>query len=98
MGFYLNRFGLSLWLTKHRSEQGPATVVDGMLIGAAIGIGIALFPTLTSLIGTNHPEQAKSFIILSCIGATINGACFGAILGAIGKRQIDSGKAEVQEE
>jgi hypothetical protein len=97
VGFYLNRFGLSLWLAKHRSEHGPATSVDGMLVGAAIGFGIALLPALTSLIGTNHLEEAKSFIILSWIGAAANGACFGAVLGAIGRRHIRWGGSGIQE-
>jgi len=98
MGVFLNRFGVSMWLSKHHSKDGPATAIDGMLVGAAIGIGIALLPTLTSLIGTNHPEQAKSFIIISCLGATAVGACFGATLGAIGHKHISPGNAEMQEQ
>lgn len=29
---YVNEFGLHLWLIKHRSTEGPATVPDGFLI------------------------------------------------------------------
>jgi hypothetical protein len=53
---YLNRYGLELWLTKHRSVDGPATIRDGALIGAAIGIGSALLPTLTALIKLITPR------------------------------------------
>jgi hypothetical protein len=53
---------------------------------------------LTSLIGTNHPEQAKTFIIISTAGATIIGGCFGATLGTIGRKNLDSGEEELQEE
>ena len=89
VGAFLNRFGMSLWLIKHRSKDGPATMLDGMLIGAAIGVGIAFLPTLTSLIKTNHPEQAKAFIIISWLAATAVGACFGTTLGAVGRKHLD---------
>ena len=36
---YLNRYGVNAWLCKHRSQTGPATTIDGVLVGAAIGIG-----------------------------------------------------------
>ena len=55
---YLNRYGVEIWLCKHRSVNGPATVIDGILIGAAIGIGSALLPTLTVLISSSNLERA----------------------------------------
>ena len=85
---YLNRYGLELWLIKHRSVDGPATIRDGALIGAAIGIGSALLPTLTALIKTNHPEMAKSFILITYLAATGIGATMGTIIAAIGRKCI----------
>ncbi len=85
---YLNRYGLELWLMKHRSADGPATIRDGALIGAAIGIGSALLPTLTALIKSNHPEMAKSFILITYFAATGIGATMGTIIAAIGRKCI----------
>ncbi|HUT88176.1 MAG TPA: hypothetical protein VMY37_01650 [Thermoguttaceae bacterium] len=86
---YLNRYGVNAWLCKHRSQSGPATTVDGMLVGAAIGIGSALFPVLTALISTNHPEAAKTFIIVSYLSVTFVGAIMGAALARIGREYLD---------
>ena len=86
---YLNRYGVNAWLCKHRSRSGPATMVDGVLVGAAIGIGSVLLPVLTALISTNHPEAAKTFIIVSYLSVTFVGAVLGAILAAIGRRYVD---------
>ena len=41
---YLNRYGVNAWLCKHRSPSGPGTMIDGMLVGAAIGIGSPSVP------------------------------------------------------
>ena len=98
IGAELNRFGLSLWLTKHRSQDGPATVADGALIGAAIGVGTALLPPLTSLISTNHLELAKWFIICSWIGATVVGALIGSALAVIGRRHIERENVNAKEQ
>ncbi len=86
---YLNRYGVNAWLCKHRSVNGPATVSDGALIGAAIGIGSALLPTLSALIRTNHPEMAKTFIIVTYLSTTLVGASMGSALAAIGRKYID---------
>ncbi len=86
---YLNRYGVNAWLCKHRSVNGPATVLDGTLIGAAIGIGSALLPALTALIRTNHPEMAKTFIIVTYLSATLLGAVMGSIIAAIGRKYVD---------
>jgi hypothetical protein len=41
---FSNRAGLRFWLIKHGSSDGPATVLDGILIGAACGMGTVLVP------------------------------------------------------
>ncbi len=86
---YLNRYGVNAWLCKHRSVNGPATVSDGALVGAAIGIGSALLPALSALIGTNHPEMAKTFIIVTYLSTALVGASMGSALAAIGRKFID---------
>ncbi len=86
---YLNRYGVNIWLCRHRGVNGPASVFDGALIGAAIGIGSALLPALSALIRTNHPEMAKTFIIVTYLSTTLAGAAMGSILAVIGGRYID---------
>jgi len=86
---FFNDFGLKLWLVKHHSKEGPATVPDGALIGAAIGVGCALIPPLTSLIRSNHIEEAKTFIIVSWLIAAGIGAIMGGGLAMIGRRHIE---------
>jgi hypothetical protein len=88
-GAGLNRYGLSLWLLKHRSSQGPAGPGDGAFIGGAIGAGTVLLPPLTSFIGTNHPEEAKTFILAAWLAGTVGGLLIGAIIGAIGRPHVD---------
>jgi hypothetical protein len=93
----LNRYGVNAWLCKHRSTNGPATVLDGALIGAAVGIGSALLPTLTALIRTNHPEMAKTFIIVTYLATALAGAVIGSVLATVGRKYIDrplAGEAE----
>ena len=85
----LNDSGVRLWLIKHRSPQGPATASDGFLIGAAVGIGVVLLPPLTALIATNHPEEARVFIICSWLAGLAIGALNGAFLGTLGARHLD---------
>ena len=91
---YLNRYGLGLWITKHRSENGPSTVLDGTLIGAAIGIGTALLPSLTALIKTNHLEEAKSFILISYLAATVTGAIMGTLIATAGQKLVKRSASE----
>jgi hypothetical protein len=88
LGAAFNRYGLAFWLLKHRSPAGPATALDGALIGAAVGAGTAFLPPLTSLIGTRHLEEAKWFIIGLWAAAAILGAVIGGILGATGRRHL----------
>ena len=87
-GAWVNRLGLALWLAKHRSSAGPATVLEGMLVGASVGMGGALLPPLTSLIATNHLDQAKTFIIGVWLCAIVLGAGIGALLAVVGRRYI----------
>jgi hypothetical protein len=89
LGAGLNRFGLMLWLTKHRSTEGPASVLDGTLIGAAIGCGMNILPPLTSLISSNHPEQAKTFIICSWLAACVIGGLMGTVLAVFGRAHVE---------
>lgn len=89
LGAWLNRFGLSLWLLKHRSSEGPASVLDGTLIGAAIGCGMTILPPLTSLIASNHLEEAKTFIIGSWLASCIIGGLMGTVLAVLGQRHVE---------
>jgi len=89
VGAYLSRFGLSLWVAKHRSPVGPATIADGALIGAGVGFGCSFLPALTSFIATNHPELAKTFVLASWAGGAALGALIGSVLGAVGRNTIE---------
>ncbi len=92
----MNRRGLDLWLCKHRSANGPATISDGILIGAAIGVGSALLPTLSLLIRSSHLETAKTIIIVTYLSAAFIGAVFGAVLAKIAQKYVDRITARVQ--
>lgn len=86
---YLNRYGVYIWLFKHRSAEGPATILDGILVGAAIGIGSALLPALTVLIASNHIEIAKTVVIVTYLLATLIGVAFGSILATIARKYVN---------
>ena len=88
---YLNRYGVEIWLCKHRSANGPATIPDGMLIGAAIGIGSALLPTLSVLISSSNLERAKTIIIITYLLVTLAGGVFGSALAKIAQKYVDIG-------
>lgn len=79
----LHEYGVKLWLAKHRCPAGPAGVLDGALIGAAVGWGIQLLPPLTSLIATNHPEEAKTAIIVIWLSSAAIGALVGAAVASV---------------
>lgn len=81
-GAFAHGYGLRLWLAKHRSADGPATAHDGVVIGSAVGAVTALFPPLTTLIASNHPEEAKTFIIVSWLAGAVLGAVAGGVLAA----------------
>jgi hypothetical protein len=85
----VNDFGVRIWLIKHRSKEGPATVMDGLLVGAGVGAGIVLLPPLTSFIATNHPEEAKAFVIMVWLVGVFVGAVVGSVLAAIGRKHLE---------
>ena len=89
---FVNRFGLRLWLYKHASADGPSTAVDGFFIGGATGFGTALIPSLTNVIGMQHPEKGKTVMIATWLGATVIGAVWGAVLGFVGARHVPRGE------
>jgi hypothetical protein len=89
IGACLNRYGLSLWILKHRSSAGPATVADGALIGGGVGFGCSCLPALTSFISTHHPELAKAFVLVAWAGGAALGALIGTLLAAVGRQTID---------
>jgi len=88
IGAYLNRYSVDMWLAKHQGESGPASVIDGILNGAAVGIGTALLPALTALISSNHLEMAKTFIIVSYIAAALLGGIIGSMVAAVGRKYV----------
>ena len=93
----INQYGVRLWLIKHRSQDGPATVLDGLLIGAGVGMGTTFLPPLTSLIATHHPEEAKLLIICSWAAGIVFGGLIGGILASIGRTYFNrtpTGKEE----
>jgi hypothetical protein len=87
IGAYLNRYSVDMWLVKHHSS-GSAKIFDGTLNGAAVGIGTALLPALTSLIGSNHLEMAKTFIIVCYIASALAGGIIGSMVAAVGRKYI----------
>ena len=86
---WLNRFGLSLWLFKHSSPKGPATVVDGALIGWFLGMGMAVIPAFTHFIGSNGMDGTKTIVIAIWSIAGVVGAILGAMLGLVGTTYLD---------
>ena len=89
IGAYVNQFGLSLWLMKHRSAEGPATVLDGVLIGAGIGMAALLVPPLALPIATRHPEQVKFLMIGAWLAAIVLGGIIGGVLATIGRKHVE---------
>jgi len=86
IGAYLNRYSVDMWVLKHHGGSGPAKILDGTLNGAAVGMGTALLPVLTSLISTNHLEMAKTFIIVSYIASALLGGIIGTIFASVGRK------------
>jgi len=85
---WVNRFGVSLWVIKHRSKAGPATVLDGALIGVATGWASAFVPPLTALLQSSHQQLAMIFIIAAWLAAAALGALVGAVLAAVGRTHL----------
>lgn len=91
---WVNELGLRLWLIKHQSNDGPATVCDGFFIGAGVGIVTTFVPPLLMLIATNHLEGAKTMILLCWAAGVIVGGLIGAWLAVIGRQCVGSGSAK----
>ena len=87
----VNELGLNLWLTKHRSTEGPGTIVEGAFIGAGIGIIANFLPPLTGLIRTHHPSEAVLLIVFSWLMGVVIGALFGAFLAFVGREHLPRG-------
>ena len=86
---YLNRFGLSLWICKHNSPKGPATALDGALIGWFLGMGMAVLPAFTHFIASNGMSETKTIVIAIWFSAGILGAIIGGAIGFIGAKYMD---------
>lgn len=86
---YLNRFGLSLWMCKHNSPKGPATALDGALIGWFLGMGMAVLPAFTHFIASNGMSETKTIVIAIWFSAGIVGAIIGGVIGFIGTKYMD---------
>jgi len=86
---WLNRFGLSLWMIKHASPRGPATVPDGALIGWFLGMGMAVIPAFTHFIGSNGMDGTKTIVLAIWFTAGVVGAVLGTIIGSIGVKYLD---------
>ena len=91
----LHEYGVKLWLIKHRSPAGPATAVDGALIGSAIGGAIQVLPALTGFIATNHPDETKSVVIGVGLVSLAIGAVIGALLASIWGQYVIRSSADV---
>ena len=89
---WLHDYGVKIWLVKHNSKDGPATVVDGTLIGAAVGVSIQILPSLTGLIGTIHPDEAKTIIIGVWLAGIVIGAIVGSVLACVWKRYVSTSR------
>ncbi len=91
---WLHEYGVKMWLIKHRSPEGPATVVDGALIGAAVGLSIQILPALTAFIATNHPEEAKTFVIGVWLVSIVLGTVIGSALSRTWGRFVSTSPEE----
>jgi hypothetical protein len=86
---WLNRFGLSLWMIKHTSSKGPATVLDGAVIGWFLGMGMSVIPAFTHFIASNGMDGTKTLVLAIWFIAGIVGAIIGGTLGLIGAKYLD---------
>jgi hypothetical protein len=86
---YLNRFGLSLWMSKHTSPKGPATARDGALIGWFLGMGMAVIPAFTHFIASNGLSETKTAVIAIWFIAGVAGAILGGTVGLIGAKYLE---------
>ena len=86
---YLNRFGLSLWICKHNSPKGPATALDGALIGWFLGMGMAVVPAFTHFIASNDMDETKTVVIAIWFIAGVVGAIMGGTIGLVGAKYVE---------
>jgi hypothetical protein len=86
---YLNRYGVEIWLCKHGSQKGPATMIDGILIGSAVGFGSAILPTLSVFINSSNFERAKTIIIITYLTVTCLGGILGLTLSIIAQKYLN---------
>lgn len=86
---WLNRFGLSLWMIKHGSPKGPATVLEGALIGWFLGMGMAVIPAFTHFIASSDLNRTKTAVLAIWFIAGAVGAILGTIIGSIGVKYMD---------
>jgi hypothetical protein len=86
---WLNRFGLSLWLIKHASPNGPATVLDGTLIGWFLGMGMAVIPAFVHFLASSSLSGTKTIVLAIWLIAGAVGAVIGGTLGLIGAKYLD---------
>jgi hypothetical protein len=89
---FTHRYGISLWISKHISPKGPAGIIDGIAIGAAVGFFMCLIPALFSLIQSNNLEQTLTFIITSYLASVLLGGILGGAAASIGKKYIQRKK------
>lgn len=88
VGATVNEYGLRLWVLKHRSPDGPCTMVDGAAIGGSIGMVLTIVPAMTMLIATNHLDEVLLFIVCGLLTALVVGAAVGAILAFVGAVEV----------
>ena len=86
---YLNRFGLSLWLIKHGSPKGPATILDGALIGWFLGMGMAVIPAFTHFISSTDLSYTRMSVLVIWILASATGLILGGTFGLIATKYLD---------
>ena len=86
---YLNRFGLSLWMCRHASPKGPATALDGALIGWFLGMGMAVIPAFTHFIASNGMSGTKTIVLAIWLIASVLGAIMGWVIGLIGSKYME---------
>jgi hypothetical protein len=86
---YLNRFGLTLWLCKHGSPRGPATALDGSLIGWLLGLGMAVVPAFTHFIASNGMSETKTIVLAIWFIAGVVGAVLGGVIGLVGAKYVE---------
>ena len=86
ISIFFNKYGVELWLMKNENKK--AEVLDGVLIGGFVGAWTVMIPVFTSLIYTNHLEQAKTFIIIAWLISVAVGSIIGGFLANIGRKNL----------